>query len=209
MIVLGLTGSIGMGKSVAAAMLESMRIPVHEADDEVHKLLGPRGKAALAVGAAFPYFDFPHIYGKKSLKGNRIIKRGELGKVIFADEEKRDRLEKILHPYVREAQADFIRRHKNMGTKIVALDIPLLFETGGENLVNYTIVVTAPYEVQRRRVLERRGMDEKKFHAILERQMPDGEKCARADYIVHTGLGRAHTMRELKTALADIRKKKK
>ncbi|MGB4107524.1 MAG: dephospho-CoA kinase [Alphaproteobacteria bacterium] len=209
MIVIGLTGSIGMGKSVAAAMLESMRIPVHEADDEVHKLLAPGAAGALAVGKAFPYFGYPQIYGRKTKSGARSIKRAALGKIIFADDEKRKKLEKILHPLVRGAQARFIRKHTNLGAKMVALDIPLLFETGGESLVHYIFVVSAPYNVQRRRVLARPGMDEKKFRAILERQMPDGEKRARADYVIHTGLGRAQTMKELKAALADIRKKHK
>ncbi|MCE7886481.1 MAG: dephospho-CoA kinase [Alphaproteobacteria bacterium PRO2] len=207
MIVIGLTGSIGMGKSTAAAMFESLRIPVHEADDEVHKLLSPGGKGARAVGAAFPYFQFPQIYGRKTKSGVRAIKRKELGKIVFHDEKQRKKLEKILHPLVRAAQADFIRKHKINGTKIVVLDIPLLFETGGENRVDYTLVVTAPRAVQRRRVLERPGMDEKRFRAILKQQMPDGEKRARADYVAHTGLGRAQTMKEIKAALADIKKR--
>lgn len=207
MIVIGLTGSIGMGKTVAAAMLESLRIPVHEADDEVHRLLAPGAPGAVAVGKVFPYFGYPQIYDRKTKSGARSIKRAALGKVVFADDEKRERLEKILHPLVRDAQTQFIRRHKNLGAKMVALDIPLLFETGGEARVDYTLVVSAPLNVQRRRVMARPGMDEKKFRAILERQMPDGEKRARADYVIHTGLGRAQTMKELKAALADIRKK--
>jgi dephospho-CoA kinase len=112
-----------------------------------------------------------------------------------------------LHPLVRAAQADFIRKHKINGTKIVVLDIPLLFETGGESRVDYTLVVSAPRGVQRQRVLARPGMDEKRFRAILKQQMPDGEKRARADYIVHTGLGRAQTMKELKAVIADIKKR--
>jgi dephospho-CoA kinase len=207
MIVIGLTGSIGMGKSTAAAMFESLRIPVHEADAEVHKLLGPNGKGARAVGAAFPYFQFPQIYGRKTKSGRRTIKRKELGQIVFNDEKQRKRLEKILHPLVRAAQADFIRKHKINGTKIVVLDIPLLFETGGESRVDYTLVVSAPRNVQRQRVLARPGMDEKRFRAILKQQMPDGEKRTRADYIVHTGLGRAQTMKEIKVVIADIKKR--
>ncbi len=209
MIVIGLTGSIGMGKSVAAAMLETLRIPVHEADDEVHRLLRPGAKGAVAVGAAFPYFKYPQIYGKKNKDGVRSINRKKLGEIVFSDDKKRERLERILHPLVREAQNNFIRGHKNMGTKILALDIPLLFETGGEARVDYTLVATAPYKIQQARVLARPGMDEKKFKAILERQMPDGEKRARADYIVHTGLGRAQAMKDVKAAIAHIRKKHK
>ncbi len=209
MIVIGLTGSIGMGKSVAAAMLQTLRVPVHDSDGEVHKLLRPGGKAAVAVGAAFPYFRFPQIYGKKGKSGIRPIKRAALGEVVFHDSARRRKLEKIIHPLVRAAQNDFIRKHKKMGAQIIALDIPLLFETGGESLVDVVLVVTAPCEVQRRRVLARPGMTEEKFRSILKRQMPDGEKRARADYIVHTGLGRAPAMKELKAALADIRKKSK
>ncbi|MGB4057399.1 MAG: dephospho-CoA kinase [Alphaproteobacteria bacterium] len=209
MIVIGLTGSIGMGKSTAAAMLETLKIPVHSADDAVHELLAPGGGAALAVGAAFPYFEFPKIYGRKTKSGARAIKRKEFGEIIFKNDKLRKKLENILHPLVQDEQNKFIRSGKNKGLDIIALDIPLLFEAGREEAVDYIIVVTAPYEIQRTRVLARPGMDEDKFQAILKRQMPDGEKCARADYVIHTGLGRAQTMKELKSALADIRKKNK
>ncbi len=209
MIVIGLTGSIGMGKSTAAAMLETLKIPVHSADDAVHELLAPGGGAALAVGAAFPYFEFPKIYGRKTKSGARAIKRKEFGEIIFKNDKLRKKLENILHPLVQDKQNKFIRSGKNKGLDIIALDIPLLFEAGREEAVDYIIVVTAPYEIQRTRVLARPGMDEDKFQAILKRQMPDGEKCARADYVIHTGLGRAQTMKELKSALADIRKKNK
>lgn len=208
MIVIGLTGSIGMGKSVVATMLEKEGVPVHEADDEVHGLLAPKGAGFRAVAAAFPYFSYPQIYGRKT-KNGRSINRTELGKVIFKDAEKRKKLEKILHPLVREAQSNFIRKHKTAKREIVALDIPLLFEAGSDNLVDIILVASAPYEVQRARVLDRPNMDEKKFHAILERQMPDAEKRARADYVIHTGLGRPQTMKELKAALRDIKKKLK
>lgn len=209
MIVIGLTGSIGMGKSVTAGMLETLKIPVHEADDEVHRQLRPGAKGAVAVGAAFPYFRYPQIYGRRNKDGIRSINRKKLGEIIFKDDKKRLQLEKILHPLVRQSQNEFIRKHKNMGTKIIALDIPLLFETDGEKRVDYTLVATAPYNIQKKRVMARPGMDEKKFKAILERQMPDGEKRARADYLVRTGLGRAQAMRDVKAAVADIRKKHK
>jgi dephospho-CoA kinase len=205
MIVIGLTGSIGMGKSTIAAMLETEGVPVHEADEEVHALLAPGGKGFRAAAAAFPYFSYPQIYGRRGK--TQFFKRPELGKIVFADDAARERLEGILHPLVRAAQSDFIRKNKIAGRPMAALDIPLLFETGGENLVDVTLVTSAPYEVQRARVLARPGMDEKKFHAILQRQMPDGEKCARADYIIHTGLGRAQTMKELKAALRSIKEK--
>jgi dephospho-CoA kinase len=207
MIVIGLTGSIGMGKSVLAAMLERQKVPVHEADDEVHALLSPKGKGFRAVAKAFPILRFPFIYGRRGK--NIYINRKALGKVIFSDDKARKKLEKILHPLVRESQNDFIRRQKAVGRKIVALDIPLLFETGGETRVDVTIVVSAPYAVQKERVLVRPGMTLKKFHAIVKSQMPDAEKRARADYVIATGLGRAHTMKELKKVLVDIKKNMK
>src|SRR5690606_12753699 len=134
-------------------------------------------------------------------RGIRPINRKALGKIVFHDNEKRILLENMLHPLVREAQTAFIRRKQAKGRKIVALDIPLLFETGGEKNVDYVIVVSAPDFVQRQRVLARPGMSEETFEAILAKQMPDAEKRARADYVVHTGLGRAQTMKELKAVL--------
>ena len=208
MIVIGLTGSIGMGKTVIASMLAKQGIPVHEADDEVHELLAPKGAGFRAVAAAFPYYSYPQIYGRRTAKG-RSINRSELGKIVFGDDDKRKKLEKILHPLVRDAQNKFIRKNKTLKREIIALDIPLLFEAGSDNLVDVILVASAPYEVQRARVLDRPGMTEKKFHAILQRQMPDAEKRARADYVIHTGIGRAQTMKELKAALRDIKKKLK
>ncbi len=204
MIVIGLTGSIGMGKSTVAAMLQQLGVPVHESDAEVHALLAPKGSAKAAVAAAFPIFEFPSIYEKKT----KAIKRKALGDIVFADDTKRKKLENILHPLVREAQNKFILKNKKMGQAMVGLDIPLLFETGGDKFVDVTIVVTAPFHIQQKRVLERPGMDEKKFHAILDRQMPDEEKRARADYVLQTGLSRAETMRELKKILESIRSAK-
>ena len=201
MIVIGLTGSIGMGKSTAAAMLQQCGVPVHDSDAEVHDLLSANGKARLAVAAAFPYYEHPEIYDRK----NKEIKRKELGKIVFSDDKKRAALEHILHPLVRETQNKFILKSKKMGQEIIALDIPLLFETGSDEFVDVIINVTAPFHVQEKRVMARPGMDEKKFHAILKRQMPDTEKCDRADYTLHTGLGRAETMKELKNILVEIK----
>ena len=207
MVVIGLTGSIGMGKSTAAAMLAKLGVAVHEADAEVHALLSPGGAGALAVAAAFPYFSYAQIYARANKDGIRAIDRRNLGRLVFKDEKARETLEGILHPLVREAQTGFIRKQAALGKGIVALDIPLLFETGGESRVDYTIAVTAPAFIQRMRVLARENMDEEKFHAILARQMPDGEKRARADFVVHTGLGRAYTMRQLKAILRTIKEK--
>ena len=206
MIVIGVTGSIGMGKSTVTSMLQRLGVPTHDADAEVHQLLAPKGKGYKAVARAFPYYSYPGIYGR-TWKGGRYIKRQALGKIVFRSEVAREKLEAILHPLVREAQAEFIRKMRRMGKKIVALDIPLLFETGGESLVHAVFVASAPYDVQRERVMARPGMDDKKFREILKRQMPDGEKRARGDYVIHTGLGRAHSMREIKAALRDLKTK--
>ncbi len=200
MIVIGLTGSIGMGKSTAAEMLRTLGVPVHCSDDAVHALFADtKGQAYTAICAAFPYFEYPQIYK------NREIDRKALGKVVFGNDEARKKLENILHPLVRQSQDHFIRTQQKAGRSIVALDIPLLFETGAEQHVDVTAVVSAPYEIQRARVLARDGMDEEKFHAIVERQMSDGEKCARADYVIQTGLGRAETMQQIKTMLESIK----
>lgn len=217
MIVIGLTGSIGMGKSTVGAMLEVLGVPVHEADATVHSLLRPSSPAWAAFAAAFPHFEYSGIYRRKRswVQWLRLfpqweysIDRAALGRVIFADEAARRRLESILHPFVQKAQQTFIRRQKALGRHIVALDIPLLFETGAENRVDYTIVVTAPPYIQHARVMARPGMSAEKLEGILKRQMPNDEKCARADFVVHSGLGRAYMMRELKSVLHTISEKR-
>ncbi|HOO82100.1 MAG TPA: dephospho-CoA kinase [Alphaproteobacteria bacterium] len=210
MIVLGLTGSIGMGKSSAGAMLEYLGVPVHDADAEVHKLLHYGSEAWYAIAAAFPYFSYPQIYGRKHFWNPykdtiRYLKREALGKIIFEKPDEREKLEAILHPLVRKAQNNFIRAQRGLGREIVALDVPLLFETGADMHCDYTINISAPAFIQEARVLARPGMNVEKFSAIVESQMPDGEKCARADFVVHSGLGRATMMRELKGVLAKIR----
>jgi dephospho-CoA kinase len=209
MIIIGLTGSIGTGKSTAAKMLERLGVPVHDADEEVHGLLQPGSIAMPAIASAFPYFSYPQLYGRKRKDGLRPLNRQALGAIVFKNEEKRKTLESIIHPYVRQAQNDFIRKQKSHGRNMVALDIPLLFETGGETLVHCTIAMAAPSFIQRARVLMRPGMTEKKFQNILATQMPDREKCARADYIIHSGLGHAQTMRQLKKTINLIKEKYK
>ncbi len=203
MIVVGLTGSIAMGKSTIGAMMQNMNIPVHEADHAVHDLLQSDGDGYQGVVASFPYFDYPQLYDRKT----KLLKRKALGDLVFNDSAHRTTLEAILHPLVREVQNKFIRSCTAKGVEMVCLDIPLLFETGAEQRVDYTIVVSAPYHLQRARVLDRPGMSEEKFLAILDRQMPDKEKCLRADYIIKTGLGRAHAMKDLCAAIDDIRQK--
>ena len=207
MIIIGLTGSIGMGKSIAAGMLERLGVPVHDADAAVHELLQPGSAAMPRIMAAFPPHKFPRLYG--TVKGKKLIKRAALGALVFHDPQQKKKLESILHPLVRKSQNEFIRKNRKLGKRILALDIPLLFETGAESRVDYTLVMTAPAAVQRKRVLARRGMTEAKFQAILAQQMPDAEKRARADFVVKSGLGRAHTMRALKTVLQAIEKREK
>lgn len=215
MIVIGLTGSIGMGKSTAGGLLESLGVPVHEADMAVHCLLTPGSKAWGAFTAAFPYFSYPSVYRKKwswkvwrrgGAPWLRSVNRAELGRIVFQDDAAREKLENALHPFVQQEQDAFIRRQHALGKKIVALDIPLLFETGAENRVDYTITVDAPDFIQHARVLARPGMDREKLSAILGRQIPNGEKCACSDFVVHSGQGRAVMMKELKAILLELQK---
>lgn len=189
MIVLGLTGSIGMGKSTAAGMLCDLGVPVHDSDAAVHLALGPGGAGVQAVAA-----DFPDAHNKK----DNTIDRKALGAIVFQKPELKKKLEDILHPLVREEQQKFLLENRGHNVRIVALDIPLLYETGAEKRVDKVIVVTCPYFIQRRRVLSRPGMTEEKFQSILASQTPDAEKKRRADFIVQTGLGRAHTYGRLK-----------
>ncbi len=209
MIILGVTGSIGMGKSTASQMLETLGIPVHDSDAAVHELMKFGSKGWYAIATAFPYYSYPQIYGRKNFWNpfkttHRFIRRDQLGKIIFSCDKERKKLENALHPLVQNAQQDFIKRQNILGRKIIALDIPLLFETQADLRVDYTINVTAPSHIQRARVLSRPNMNAKKFEAILKNQMPDGEKCARADFVVHSGLGRAAMMKELKNIIVLI-----
>jgi dephospho-CoA kinase len=193
MIVLGLTGSIGMGKSTAAAMLRQLGVPVHDADAAVHRLLGPGGAAVSRVAAAFP--------GSETVDartGKQRIDRAALGRLVFADPAALRRLEAILHPLVRQDERRFLRRMAARHRPLVVVDIPLLFESGGDRRCDATLVVTAPPRVQRARVMARPGMTEERFATILAKQMPDAEKRRRADFIVPTGLGRNATLRRLR-----------
>lgn len=201
MIVLGLTGSIGMGKSTVAAMMKVLGIPVHDSDAAVHRLLAPKSEAHEALQAAFPPRDYTEVYDKRT----QAINRRELGKIVFADERLRLELESILHPLVRKSQDAFLRECRIKGSDIAVLEIPLLYETGAERRVDGVIVVSAPAFLQKARVMARPGMDEAKFDAILARQIPDAEKRTRADYVIHTGLGRAQSMRELQEILRMVR----
>ncbi len=189
MKVIGLTGSVGMGKSATASMLRTLGIAVHDSDAAVHESLLPKGSAFSEVIHAFP---------KAIDKKNNSIDRQLLGKIIFADPLERQKLEAIIHPHVWESQRRFIRAAKLRRAEVVVLDIPLLYETGSDKKCDEVIVVTAPNFIQRQRVLRRPGMTQERFNNILANQIPDFEKRKRANYVIHTGLGRAHTLQELK-----------
>lgn len=186
MVILGLTGSIGMGKTTAANMLRRLGVPVHDADATVHRLMDRGGAAVPLVEAAFP-----------GVVRDGAVDRAALGRRVFDDPEALRRLEAILHPLVRRAERRFLARSAAARVPIVVLDIPLLFETGAERRCDATIVVTAPRFVQRARVLRRPGMTAARLAAIEARQMPDAEKRRRADFIVRTGRDRRATLRAL------------
>ena len=194
MIVLGLTGSLGMGKSTAAAMLRRMGIPVHDSDAAVHRLYAPRGAAVKPVAAVFP--------GVMRRDGG--IDRAALGARVFGDAAALKRLERIIHPLVRASQQRFLARARSERQALVVLDVPLLFETGGERRCDKVVVVTAPPLLQRARVLARPGMTEARLREVLAKQMPDAEKRRRADYVVPSGLGRAVTFRHLQRIVAAL-----
>ena len=185
--IIGLTGSIGMGKSVAAIDLRRLGVPVHDSDAAVHALTRPGGEAVSAIAEAFP-----------EIVSNGVIDRQALGAKVFGDDAAMRRLEAILHPRVRARTRNFLARHARWRTPLVVLDIPLLFETGGEARCDAIAVVTAPEFLQRQRVLRRPGMTEDKFENILARQVPDREKRRWADFVVRTGLGRYHSLRQLR-----------
>lgn len=195
MMVLGLTGSIGMGKSTAAKMLREMGVAVHDSDAAVHDLIEPGGDAVAAVGAAFPEVFDP--------AADRIDRKA-LGAIVFCDPVKKKILEGILHPMVRARQEKFLTEYRARDAAIAVLDIPLLYETGAEKRVEKVIVVTCPAWVQRRRVLRRPGMTPERFKGILAAQTSDKEKRKRADFVVQTGLGRAWTRRALRRIITDL-----
>jgi len=195
-IVLGLTGSIGMGKSTAAGMLRRMRVPLFDADAEVHRQLAPGGAAVAQVEHAFP--------GVRTPEGG--IDRKRLGERVFGKPEALRRLEGILHPMVRAAEKRFVARARARGEPLVVLDIPLLFETRGTGRCDYVLVVSAPARLQRQRVIRRPGMTPVRFADILRAQMPDREKRRRADFVVATALGRAGTLRQLQAIVRILRR---
>ncbi len=176
MIVLGLTGSIGMGKSATARMFSEAGVPVHDSDEAVHRLYA--GKAAPLIEAAFP-----------GVIVDGVVDRARLAARVLGDAAALKTLEAIVHPLVRADADAFVARHRAAETPLAVLDIPLLFETSGRGRVDKVAVVSAPAEMQRERVLARPGMTPEKFEAILARQVPDAEKRRQADFVIDTGHG--------------------
>lgn len=191
-LIIGLTGSIGMGKSTVAAMFAGAGVPVFDADAEVRRMQGSGGVLLPAIEEAFP-----------GAIGPAGVRREELGAQVFGDPERLARLEAIVHPAIAARRAEFLLEHA--GAPLVVFDIPLLFEKGGHHAVDRVVVVSAPAEVQRRRVLTRPGMTPQKFAKIVEIQTPDAEKRARADHVIDTGTSLKETEEEVRTLVARLR----
>jgi dephospho-CoA kinase len=191
MFVLGLTGSVGMGKSTTAGFFVEAGVPVHDADAAVHRLYA--GEAVPQIEAAFP-----------GTTADGIVDRALLARRVLGDPVALKRLEATVHPLVQASERRFLADAEARGDKVVVLDIPLLFETGGEARVDAVVVVSAPAEVQRRRVLERPGMTAEKFEAILSKQMPDVEKRSRADFVVDTSRAFEATRAQVRAVLAAV-----
>lgn len=198
MVILGLTGCIAMGKSAAADMFRRLGVRVHDADEAVHRLLERGGGAVTAVAAAFP-----------GAARDGAIDREVIAKQVFGDKEALRRLERILHPLVRNDQRSFLATAARRGDSLVVLDVPLLFETGGHEMCDAVAVVSAPPFVQTERLLKRPGMTRERIKAIRGLQMSDREKRRRADYVIPTGLGRDHTMRRIRRIVNSLSTKTK
>jgi dephospho-CoA kinase len=193
MIILGLTGGIGMGKSTAARAFRRARIPVFDADAAVHRLQARGGRAVRAIEAAFP-----------GTVQDGAVKRMALREAVLGNPDALARLEGILHPMVEHEERAFVARARRRGKRAVVLDIPLLFETGGDARVDRVVVVTAPRSVQVQRVRGRRRMNAADIAAVIARQMPDAEKRRRADVVVSTGLSRHHSLRTLSRLIREV-----
>ncbi len=197
MKVIGLTGSIGMGKSTAADLFRRRGVPVYDADRAVHGLSAKGGKAVPAIARAFP-----------GVVIDGAVDRKKLGAQVFGNDAALKKLEAILHPLVGEERRKFLRRARARRVPVVVLDVPLLFETGGDALADVIVVVSAPAFLQTARVMKRPGMTAEKLAGILSHQMPDGEKRRRADLVIQTGLGKRAAQRQIDRLLADILIKK-
>jgi dephospho-CoA kinase len=187
MIVIGLTGSIGMGKSKAASVLRRLGVAVSDADATVHRLMAPGGAAVAPVNAAFP-----------GVVRDGAVDRAALGHRVFGDADALRALEKIIHPLVGRERDRFLRRAAARRLRLVAFDVPLLFETGGERRCDAVVLVSAPVFIQAARVLRRPGMTRRRLDEIRAKQMPNGEKRRRAEFVVETGLGLRTSLRGLR-----------
>ncbi|WP_262693437.1 dephospho-CoA kinase [Kordiimonas aquimaris] len=194
MIVVGLTGSIGMGKSETAKMFAELDVPVFDADAVVHSLQAKGGPAIAPIAAAFP-----------GVVKEGVLDRQKLGAMVFAKPELKEQLEAIIHPMVGVVRAAFFENAQKKGVPFVVLDVPLLFETGGNKACNKVVVVSAPVDVQRARVLDRKGMTPEKFDNILARQTPDADKRAGADYVIETDKGLDHARSEVARITQELR----
>ena len=194
MKIVGLTGSIGMGKSTAANTFRRLHVPVFDADAAVHALQSRGGRAVAPIGAAFP----------GTVRDGRVD-REALRHAVLGKDEALTRLERIVHPLVRDAERRFLAAARRRAEPLVVLDIPLLYETRGEGRCDLVVVVSAPAAVQRIRVLRRPGMTEARLAAIRARQMPDREKRRRADVVVATGLSRHAAQRAIRALVRDVR----
>jgi dephospho-CoA kinase len=197
-LLVGLTGSIGMGKSETARMFASLDIPVYDADAAVHRLYAPGGEALAAIERVFP-----------DCVNAGQVNRACLSEKVRADHAALARLEAIVHPLVAREQEAFVAQEAGNGADLVVLDIPLLFETGGDSRMDAVVVVTASEDVQRERVLARPGMSEALLGQILSRQLPDVDKRHRADFVVETDRGMSHALEQVKRIISELRARRK
>ncbi|WP_342640344.1 dephospho-CoA kinase [Rhodoligotrophos ferricapiens] len=198
MLLIGLTGSIAMGKSATADMFRQLGIPVFDADAAVHSLYAEGGEAVGPVAQLYP----------EAVKSG-VVDRGELAKIVLGDPAKIKALEAVVHPLVRAREAAFLSNARDTNADMVVLDIPLLFETGQQGRVDCIVVVSAPAAIQRERALARPGMTEAKLDAILARQMPDREKRAKADFVVDSSKGLENAFEQVRAIIATLRQRQR
>ena len=194
MKIIGLTGSIGMGKSTVAEMFRELGIPVYDADAEIYKIYARGGAAVEPIREVFP-----------DAVVDDQVDRARLSKIVVGNEDKIRLLESIAHPRLKEGRAAFFKTAEAEGHDLVVLDVPLIYETGGEENFDRIVVVSAPKEVQKERVLGREDMTEEKFEAILGRQVPDAEKRERADYVINTNCPKEATFEQVEALVKDLK----
>lgn len=194
MLLVGLTGSIGMGKSTVAGMFRKLGIPVYDADAEIHKLYAKGGAGVEPIRAAF-----------SDAVVDDQVDRQRLSKLVVGNDAEIERLEKVIHPLLSDGRAAFFEQAQKEGHTLVVLDIPLIFETGGEDRVHKIVVVSAPAHVQRSRVLDRPEMTEDKFEAILARQVDDAEKREKADFVIDTHCSMEETFEQIKELVEHLK----